>query len=77
MSDLSIRMSLSILTLLLAAAERLYARGPAHIVRIAAIMQVLTKEQDPAAALDRIEQALYEPEHETEEIEKLRRDLGF
>ena len=77
MSDLSIRMSPPILTIFLAATERLYGRGPAHIVRIAAVMQALAKEQDPAAALDRIEQALYEPEHESEEIEKLRRDLGF
>ena len=77
MPSVKAKINIALLQVLLSAAERLNEQSAYHVLRTAALMEQLAKHDDIDAALDRIEAALDMPEHEQDEIEKLREDLGF
>ena len=77
MPSVNVKMNRALVQVLLSAAERLNEHSAYHVLRTAALMEQLAKHDDIDAAFDRLEAALDIPEHEQEEIEKLRKDLGF
>ena len=77
MPHLTANVNISLLTVLLAAAERLNEKSPAHVLRVAALMERLAKEEDVAGGLDRLEEVLFGGGDESEEIERLRKDIGL
>ena len=77
MSSINVKMNPAILTVLLAAAERLYQRDKYATLRVAALMERLVKEEDLDAAFVRLEGALCGTDDERDEIEELKRNLGL
>ena len=77
MSSINVKMDPAILTVLLAAAERLYQRDKYATLRVAALMERLVKEEDLDAAFVRLEGALRGTDDERDEIEELKRNLGL
>lgn len=78
MPSLNVKMNPSILTVLLAAAEKLYAQDKYAVLQVAALMEQLTKTDDLRAKMDQIEALLIgEPANEQDEIDDLKRSLGL
>ena len=72
-------LNISLLTLLLSAAERLNERNPTHLFRMAALMERLAQEEEPETALTRLEDVAFghDSEAEADEIEDLRQNIGL
>ena len=77
MAHLNANLNVSLLTVLLAAAERLNARSPAHVLRVAALMDQLAKAGDVDATLARLEETVFGGVSESEEIEQLGKSIGL
>ena len=78
MRSVNVKMNPAMLTVLLAAAESLYKEDKYAVLRIAALMERLSKEEAPNDALDKVEEMLYdEGADESDEIEEMKRSLGL
>ena len=77
MGSLKSKMNVSILTVFLAAGERLYARDRTAPIRVAALMERLAKDPDVYATMDRLENYLFGGVIEADEIRALGKSLGL
>ena len=79
MADLKSNLNIALLVVVLSALEKLNARSPAHVLRLAALTEQLSREEDVGAALARLEQTIFEgvDESEADEIERLRNSIGL
>ena len=78
MSTYNVDMNPSILTVLLAAAEKLYAKDKYAVLQIAALMEQMARADDLKARMDRIEEQLFgDSGNEQDEIDEMKRNLGL
>jgi len=78
MSSYNVNMNPSILTVLLAAAEKLYAKDKYAVLQVAALMEQMTRADDLQAKMDRIEDLLFgDSGDEQDEIDDMKRSLGL
>lgn len=77
MPNVNVTMNASMLTIFLAAGQRLYDRDKAAVLFVTALMKQLTQEQDIKAALERLEGFAFGTDDESDEIENLGRSLGL
>lgn len=77
MPNENITMHASRLTILLAAAQRLYDRDKATILVATALMEKLAQEEDMEAALERFEGSAFGTDDESDELENLGRSLAL
>ena len=77
MTNVNVNMNPSMLTLFLAAAQRLYDRDKTAILFVAALMERMAQEEDLTAALEQLEGFSFGTNDESDEIEDLGRSLGL
>ena len=77
MPSLKAKMNVSILTVFLAAGERLYARDRTAPIRVAALMERLAQEPEVYEAMNRLENSLFGEAIEADEIKALGKSLGL
>ena len=71
------RINPAVLRLLLAPLEKIYGGQAYHAIRVAALLERLSQEEDIEATLDRFDALLDGTAEESEEIENLGRSLGL